>query len=202
MSVAWSPGPIISAFAEAFPFNTVGELLEFIRDVDESAPPLGAHVFGLPPEKHRPFTVLFGSRSVCIALVHGLRPYRAQRKASPMMAAISPNTRSHDRVAIIRSGSFLIARVGFEWGNYFLPASRALGNKVRPMTENSHKVARSRNRRQHPPAVSLHARKAVLGYPGSGPGTEQPIRCGAWRAARGMRFAARLQGYRGGCLGA
>jgi hypothetical protein len=60
-----------------------------------------------------------------------------------MMAAISPNTRSHDRVAIIRSGSFLIARVGFEWGNYFLPASRALGNKVRPMTENSHKVARS-----------------------------------------------------------
>jgi hypothetical protein len=81
-----------------------------------------------------------------------------------MMAAISPNTRSHDRVAIIRSGSFLIARVGFEWGNYFLPASRALGNKVRPMTENSHKVARSRNRRQHPPAVSLHARKAVLGY--------------------------------------
>jgi hypothetical protein len=129
MSVAWSPGPIISAFAEAFPFNTVGELLEFIRDVDESAPPLGAHVFGLPPEKHRTFTMLFGSRSVCIALVHGLRPYRAQRKASPMMAAISPNARSHDRAAIIRSGSFLIARVGFEWGTIFYPYPGRWGTK-------------------------------------------------------------------------
>ena len=80
-----------------------------------------------------------------------------------MMAAISPNTRSHDKVAIIRSGSFLIARVGFEWGNYFLPASA--GEQSPPDDRKfSQGGAIPVIAASTPPAVSLHARKAVLGY--------------------------------------